>query len=163
MRNIGFAGGSFLCELGPAADVALFFDCLSAYAAPSHPEGSWSLLTDRLYRRYLRQSELSEAAELMASASKAFAGIPSSAVDWTQASEGATRLDRAQGTLADVFTNYFESFTRCVDSSKSFFDDWRIYQPVRTVVADLPAFLHDKKRPFEEYEALTGLPFWQRQ
>lgn len=162
MRNVGFNGGSFLCELGPAEDVELFFFCVSAYAAPSHPERDWSLLSDRLYRRYLRQEELGDAAELMTIAFDAFARVPSSAVDWTKFSGGVTRLDSTRGTLADVFSKYFESFTRCVESSRTFFEDWSVYQPVRTVVADLPDYMHDKKRPLEEYEVLTGSPFWWR-
>jgi hypothetical protein len=61
MRKIGFDGGHSMYELGPAPDVALFFNCLRRYAKEDHLEKDWSLLTDRLYRRYLRQQELGPA------------------------------------------------------------------------------------------------------
>jgi hypothetical protein len=84
MKNVGFQGGSSICELGPSADVALFFECLNAYAAKTNPEQNWSLLTDRLYRRYLKQDELDVASALMASAKDIFGSVSSASVDWQE-------------------------------------------------------------------------------
>lgn len=66
MRKTGFHGDPSIYELGPASDVVLFFARLRDYAEQDHPEQDWSLLTDRLYRRYLRQEELEPALALMA-------------------------------------------------------------------------------------------------
>lgn len=164
MKNVGFHGGSSICELGPSADVALFFKCLDAYVATPHPEQDWSLLTDRLYRRYLKQDELDEASLLMKEALKIFARVDSASVDWRgiSVSPGGSRLDSDQATLADVFLKYFEGFDYCVESAKVFFKSWNIYQPVRTVVSDLPDFMVDKKRPLDQYETIEGKPFWLR-
>ncbi|WP_134167095.1 hypothetical protein [Paraburkholderia caballeronis] len=65
MRKIGFNGGGLLYELGLASDVSLFFDCLGADTQEANHEQDWSLLTDRLYRRYLRLDELEPAFALM--------------------------------------------------------------------------------------------------
>ena len=164
MKNVGFHGGSSICELGPSADAVLFFACLDAYTARHHPKQDWSLLTDRLYRRYLKKDELDEASVLMMKAQKIFATVPSTLVDWQamSAESWKTRLNPDQPNVADVFLKYFENFDYCVESAKVFFKSWNIYQPVRTVVADLPDFMTDKKRPLDQYEALEGKPFWLR-
>lgn len=164
MKNIGFNGGSSICELGPSADVALFFECLNTYVAKPNPEQDWSLLTDRLYRRYLKYDELDSASSLMEYAKRIFTELPSASVDWRSLSDGTsdTRLDPDQPSLADVFLNYFENFAYCVESSKVFFKSWNIYQPVRTVVSDLPDFMTDKRRPLDQYEVLEGQPYWLR-
>ena len=164
MKNVGFHGGSSICELGPSADVALFFECLDAYAAKPHSGENWSLLTDRLYRRYLKQDELDEASALMKNAQEIFASVPSASVNWEgmSAVPSRSRLNPDQPNLADVFSKYFENFDYCVESAKVFFKSWKIYQPVRTVVSDLPDFMTDKKRPLDQYEALEGKPFWLR-
>lgn len=168
MRKIGFDGGSSLCELGPASDVVLFFDCLRTYAEQMHPEQDWSLLTDRLYRRYLRLDELEAASALMEQVRQLFAGLPASAVDWDPSILGnieKTWLDPKQATLADVFRKYFEHFAHCVESARLGYETFKsypgyTYQPVRVVISDLPGFARDKNKPLAEYDELEGKPFW---
>ncbi|MGD7458487.1 hypothetical protein [Ralstonia pseudosolanacearum] len=83
MKYVGFDGGHSIYELGLDSDLVLFFDCLRAYGEQAHPEQGWSLLTDRLYRRYLRLEELDKALTLMEKAQQIFAQHPSaSAVQW---------------------------------------------------------------------------------
>ena len=65
MRLIGIDGGHTIYELGPVSDVVLFFNCLDFFAKKAHPEKDWSVLTDRLYRHYLRMADLELAGELM--------------------------------------------------------------------------------------------------
>ena len=154
-----------MCELGPVSDVVLFFECLDVYVAQAHPEKDWSLLIDRLYRRYLRLEELDIASELMNEAKNIFSTLPSSAIKWQKNMEGdttKTRLDPNATTLAEVFAKYFENFTHCVESAKLFFGSWKIYQPVRTGTTDIPYFIVDKNRPLEDYEAIEGTPFWRQ-
>lgn len=162
MKNIGFCGGSSVFELGPSADVHLFFECLDVLVARQWPDQDWSLLTDRLYRRYLRQEQLDSASMLMNQAKKFFSTLPSSSVNWEDLpvhAEG-TRLNPELGNLADIFSKYFEGFDHCVGSAKAFFNSWGIYQAVRTVISDVPELLHDKERPLDQYDALQGDPFW---
>ena len=160
MRNIGFHGGHTIYELGPLPDIVLFFECLQKYVQETHPERDWSLLTDRLYRRYLRLNELSDAFVLMELAKSIFATRPASAVDWITHDPIKTWLDPNQPTLADVFSRYFEHFINAKNSAESFLEAFNIYQPVKTVIADLPGFTVDKRRPLTEYDTLEGKPFW---
>jgi hypothetical protein len=165
MRIIGFHGGSSMCELGPVMDVVLFFECLDIYVAQVHPEKDWGLLTDRLYRRYLRIEELDRASELMNEARNIFTTLHSSSIKWQTDMEGEitqTWLNSSASSLAEVFAKYFENFSHCVESAKLFFDSWNIYQPVRTGTTDIPYFIVDKNRPFEDYETIEGDPFWLR-
>ncbi|EHP37818.1 hypothetical protein OR16_40744 [Cupriavidus basilensis OR16] len=163
MRKIGFHGGCRICELGPVSDVALFFECLKTNAEYDCPAQDWSLLTDRLYRRYLRLEELAAASALMGQVRLIFAGLPASAVEWDPSMVGnaeKTWLDPSLPTLADVFRKYFEHFADVRSSAESFLKDFNIYQPVRVVISDLPGFARDKNKPLAEYDALEGKPFW---
>ncbi|WP_175953346.1 hypothetical protein [Burkholderia sp. BCC0405] len=164
MRKIGFHGGSSLCELGPASDVVLFFACIDQYVAQEHPETDWSLITDRLYRRYLPREDLARATDLMVRVREIFAQRPAaSSIEW----DAAMLEDRERSwlnpdlpTLADVFSKYFENFSYCVESAKVFEENWKIYKPVRTVISDLSGFARDKNKPLAEYDAIKGKPFW---
>jgi len=165
MKNIGLFGGNWIAELGSTTDVKLFFDCLNK-AANDHPESNWSLLTDRLYRKYIRLHELDSALELMNCMQGIFSKLPSSTIDWTkQAIDGVnTKLNLNKSTLADVFDRYFKGFTQCVESARALYEDWGKFLGVRIVVADLPYFHMDKNRPLEDYESLrpSDTPFWLR-
>ncbi|WP_404994352.1 hypothetical protein [Cupriavidus pauculus] len=168
---IGFSGGSSICELGPASDVVLFFDCLKAYVEQESQDQDWGLLTDRLYRRYLRLEELEKASSLMEQARQIFAQQPAaSAVEWDVKMLGNAekgRLNPNQATLADVFSTYFEHFAHCVESARLNYETFKsypgyTYEPVRVVISDLPGFARDKNKPLAEYDALDGDPFWLR-
>ena len=65
MRNVAFYGGGAICELGPVSDVVLFFDCIHAFVAAERDGIDWTLLTDKLYRRYLCDEEFAPAVSLM--------------------------------------------------------------------------------------------------
>jgi hypothetical protein len=162
MKTIGLSGGSSLSELGPASDVQLFFDCVEEFVVYKLPEQDWNILTDRLYRRYIRIDELAKAAEMMEQVKQVFANLSSSAVDWggITGASAKTRLDPSRSTLAEVFAKYFENFAYCKESAEFFFKSWKIYQPVRIVVSDMPEFMKEKNRQLDDYEKLEGPPFW---
>jgi hypothetical protein len=171
MRKIGFSGGSSIRELGPVPDVILFFDCVRTYAEQAHPEQDWTLLTDRLYRRYLRLEELDGASALMTQARAIFnRHSPASAVDWDAKAAGDLEkswLNPNEATLAGMFERYFKHFEYCVEAARLGFEAFKsypgyIYQPVRVVISDLPGFARDKNKPLAEFDALEGKPFWLR-
>ena len=83
MHIIGIAGGGTVWSLGTAQEIQLFFDCIDVYVVKSFPNEDWELITDRLYKRYLRQQELDIAVEKMNLIQKVFATLPNSAVDFT--------------------------------------------------------------------------------
>ncbi|MCJ8170894.1 hypothetical protein [Atopomonas sediminilitoris] len=167
MRKIGFDGGHTVYELGPVSDVVLFFECLNSFVVSQYPDQDWSLLTDRLYRRYLRRDELERSFALMERARSIFSMMPSASVEWDeslQADRDKTWLDSRQDTLGTIFSRYFDLFSKAKDSAVSFLDEFGIYQPVRVLVSDMPALIVEKKRPLNEYDALglSDLPFWLR-
>ena len=164
-KHVGFCGGSSLRELGPASDAVQFFECVHMYAAKRHVDQDWRLITDRLYRRYLRLEELDVASELMTEIRNIFLALPSSEVSLIGSAplppSGITHgTDKL--TLHDVFKNYFDEFNYCVESSKIFYQSWKIYKPVKIAISDMPDFILDKKRPLEAYDSLEAPPFWLR-
>lgn len=165
MVNIGFCGGSSVCEIGSISDVKLFFESIEFFVAQKDRNKRWSLLLDRLYRRYLRIEELDEAGTLMNEVKDKFSILSSSEVDWKMNLIGDRRrtlLDPTQPHLADVFSAYFHHFEHCVESAKLFAKSWGIYQPVKIVRTELAWFMVEKSRPLEEYDSLEGEPFWTR-
>ncbi|WP_095093535.1 hypothetical protein [Pseudomonas sp. Irchel 3A5] len=167
MRKLGFDGGHTVYELGPISDVVLFFECLNAFVVSKYPDRDWSLLSDRLYKRYLRRGELDESLALMEEAKSIFLTLPSSSVEWDedmQADRDRTWLDSRVDNLGEVFYRYFDLFSKAKDSAVSFLDEFGIYQPVRILASDIPALFFEKNRPLNEYDALelSSLPFWLR-
>ena len=164
MRTVGFEGGNSVYELGSTSDVVLFFECIEASVAQAHTERNWALLTDRLYRRYLRQEELGSATELMSEVNNIFAKLPNSFIEWKHMPNtgNETRLNKDLPTLADIFAKYFENFNKACGSAVSFMDCFKIYQPVRIVISDIPWLALESQRKLDEYEALEGKPFWLR-
>lgn len=171
MKTIGLSGGGLLSELGSKTDIHLFFDCLNTYVVAKHSEQDWSLLSDRLYKRYLRLNELDTALILMEQVRKIFAALPSNAIDWQdyEATKATTnnRLDTSKGTLADVFEKFFEKFMRCCEAAKINYEMFKSYagyeyEPVRFIVTDTPWSTAENMRSLEEYDALDGEPFWTR-
>ena len=163
--NIGFCGGGAICELGTISDVKLFFECVDFFVAKKDPEKNWVLLLDRLYRRYLREEELDEAASLMIEVQSKFLALPCSEVDWKMDLIGDRRktwLDPTQSNLAEVFKVYFQHFAHCVESAKLFAKSWSIYQPLKITRTELAWYMVEKSRPVEEYDLVDGEPFWAR-
>ncbi len=120
MNAIGISGGSSLYELGTVNDVQLFFDCMDSFVASKQLQGNWNLLSDRLYKRYLRLDELDDASMLMGQVKKIFMTVPKDAINWSEFKKTATqsRLDPTKKTLAEIFDAYFEQFDYCVESAK---------------------------------------------
>lgn len=133
--TIGIFGGHTVYELGHAQEVEAFFQAVNA--APA-------LVTDRLYRRYLKAEELPAARRAMSALRTAFA---------------AKALPPAS---AAFFAKFFDRFEEAAEAALAFQADFGIYQPVRLVIADMPAFMVDKKRPLAQYDALQAEPFWKR-
>jgi len=167
MRNIAFYGGGVICQLGPVSDVVLFFDCIRAFVTEQNEGTDWTLLTDALYRRYLRDTEFALAVGLMARVKAVFQQTPAPAVDWNPTMSGDSAksiLDPCLPTLGNVYARYFDALDFCVESARLFSEEWKIPQIIRIVVADSPAFIQDRFRGPDEYDALGpgDKPFWLR-
>ena len=164
MANVGFCGGSEVRDLGSASVMKAFFKCvdLAASRLPSNIDSS--LLTDRLYRRYLRLEELAPAAALITQVRQILADIPADSIDWKAMGwdSASTRLNLSQQTVADVFGRHLKGAVELIENAESFNKRFNIYQPVITIISDLPRFVTDERRPLAEYDQLEGEPFWLR-
>ena len=161
--QIGFLGGSALAELGPASDVAFFFECASRFGPDRRPELNWELITRRLYRHYVRPVDAEETRSLMPSLRSVLAGASSGDVDHRRVVRGSnSELDFGRDTLGDVFDRIFVHFLHCSDAAELFARTWGLEQPVRIVRSELPGFISDKKRPLSDYDHVTSRPFWLR-
>jgi hypothetical protein len=163
MPNVGFCGGSSVSELGPASDMRVFFGCLElAFAASPHSDGG--LLTDRLYRRYLRLDQLDSANELLENIRIMFGTIHTNDIDWKSIhwNSNSTKLVLSAPTVDHVLTRYLVGAQKRIHDAQSFEKRFGIYQPVMTIISDLPRFVIDSKRPLAQYDALEDEPLWLR-
>jgi hypothetical protein len=168
VHSVGFSGGGSTFTLGPASDVVCFFDCVSLVARDVYPKTDFSLITDRLYRRYLRRESMDEAIQLMVLLKEAFSRIPSSTVkQFGFQPDSASRLDLSLEKLDYLFAKYFEDFAHCAESAKLSYETFANnskyvyeYEPVRTISTDLPVFLEEKETPLADYDKNDGMPFW---
>lgn len=169
MKKVGLEGGSSLCELGTAKDIIAFFYCVDEFVVNSDRfcGVDFELLTDRLYRRYIRREELGKAEELMLMVRDVFCETTSLDVDWVAAGVDSkqTLLELDCKKLADVFSSFFINFAHCTESALINYEAFKaysgyVYEPVRIIISDLPEYFVEKNRPLEEYDQLAGIPFW---
>ncbi|MEA9749436.1 hypothetical protein VDF76_21140 [Xanthomonas campestris pv. raphani] len=166
MKNIiGYDGGHTVYELGPATDGMFFFDALNAFVFNRYPNRGWSLLSDRLYKRYLKKEDLNSSADLMSEARVILAKISVKSIPKETLSKlesSGSGLNFREKHLDLVFSKYFDLFFDAKNSALSFFEDFEIYQPVKIVAVNMPNFILDKKRPNADYDRLgpDELPFW---
>jgi hypothetical protein len=161
MPIVGVMGGNSLCELGTVDDVQFFFDCIGKFVVERN-EAKWTVITDRLYRRYLKPEELPIAGNLLLEIEEKFKTINPKDAGLAKCLTAESRLDPSAPTLADLFTKFFQQIMKCKRSSELFFETWKKHQEVRIVISDMPRFINDKARKLEEFDKLTGEPFWKR-
>jgi len=142
-----------------------FFECLDYFVVNRYSEWDWSLLTDRLYRRYLRIDELEPVGELMREVKKIFSKLVNDEVDWGQGIQGdisKTWLDAQQPTLDIIFSKHFDCFDKAVNSAIDFNKEYGKYFPVRLSISNGVIFVMEKMRPLSQYDELTTKdePFW---
>ncbi|HEV2678012.1 MAG TPA: hypothetical protein VGV37_26005 [Aliidongia sp.] len=164
MFNVGFYGGSEIRELGPASDMQVFFGCTRLAASYATPDEDYSLLTDRLYRRYLRLNELNPATDLVSKARKVLNTMPADRVDWPKLGWDplSTRLNISSGSVGDVLVRYLDGARDLISNARGFEKRFHSYKPVITIVTDTPRFYIEKSRPLADYDALEGEPVWLR-
>ena len=168
MHIIGIAGGGTVWSLGTAQEIQLFFDCIETYVVKSFPNENWELITDRLYKRYLRPQELDVAVEKMKMIQKVFATIPNNAVDWTDYAvlDEEYHLNQYAKTLDEIFKKYFEAFYDCVEAAKLSYESYTQnpdfeYERVFFLISEIPWSFVEKERLDEDYDNLQGDPFWK--
>ncbi|OCG43897.1 hypothetical protein A9G28_03560 [Gilliamella sp. Fer1-1] len=168
-EDTGFCGGSSIFALGTDSDMKLFFDCISYYLLPKYPKEDWSILTDRLYRRYLKLEELDTAESLMKLVEEEFKQLDRDAIDWGPILSGKAKsdLDRTKSTLYDIFDDYFYAFHQCVESAKMNHEwfksepDYK-YEPVMVCMAQVPYVVDYRYIPLSVFDNLGAdeKPIW---
>lgn len=164
MPNVGFCGGSEVRDLGSASDMKVFFNGVDLACSRLALDADSGLLIDRLYRRYLRLEELAPTATLVGRVREILATIPSKAIEWKTMgwNPDCTRLDPSLPTMADVLGRHLKGVEDLIRNAESFNTRFKTYQPVMTIVSDLPRFVTDETRPLADYDALEGDPIWLR-
>lgn len=158
--RIGFMAGADLYELGSEYDVELFFDAIRYLVAPRFPDLNWDVVTDRLYKRYLKEDELDQAQEALRVAERTLQLEFASRLATLPNADQADVANGSTGTAGDVFRDYFEKFRSAVESAKSFKANWGEYVPLKIGRTDIPEFAVDRDRPTNSYDALVGRPLW---
>ena len=162
MKNVGFYGGCLILDLGPAVDMQLFFECVR-FCITELPNGTdGGLLTDRLYRRYLRLEELDPAAKLVGQIREILTDTSTDTVNWTGFKPSQSRLDPSLPHLGALFDRYLNSALDLISNARGFQKKFNIYKPVITIITDTPRFYIERSRPLADYDALEGKPMWLR-
>lgn len=163
-RMTGFSGGNSFYEVGPACDMILFYRCIDEYVVKKDKKNDYSIIIDRLYKRYLRRDEIVNALNCMKKIEGFFVAIPSKKVNWKKIGldTNNSSLDIEKKNLADVFYNYFRVFMKAADSYLCFYREYNTGSEVRTTYTDVIWFMAMDIKPLEEYDSLEGYPFWMR-
>ena len=121
MTNVGFCGGNEIRELGPASDMKIFFWCLNL-AFETAPTLQSDLITDRLYRRYLRLDELDLVKDLSEKARQTLRKVSTNAIPWKEIGldSAVTRLDTSNQNPSEIFEKYFQGLHRVIGNAAGY-------------------------------------------
>lgn len=142
--NVGFCGGYDVYESGTPNEIKNFFNAINELALTNQNNLDWSLVLDRLYKRYVRFDDLYKTKEV---------------IDFCKnilIKEGDSETD-------NEFLKYFRHFYSSLSSAISFHETFGEYRPIKIIVTDLPWCILEEKRPLNEYDQLNGEPFWSRE
>ena len=162
--KIGLIGGGIINNLGTDIDMQLFFECISYYVLSKYPDQNWSIITDRLYRRYLKLEELDDAESLMKIVEKEFKQLNREAVDWSNVESGEAQsdLDRSKPTLFEIFSRYFRSFYRCIEFALFEYNDSKFYRSIMVSITTIPDYYNYEKISLSVFDNLKpdDKPIW---
>lgn len=161
LNNTGFTGGRFMAVLGYQTDMSAFFKCVNDYGV-NDAHDDWRLITDRLYCRYIAREDWDRSLELMKEIEASFANIDGQSVDWDALLGNKTLLDITGDNLAIIFEKFFIQFAEVIDDAHCYYNERGKYEPIKTILTDDEPFQYYYKTTLEEYDALTGDPFWLR-
>ncbi|MBT0731144.1 hypothetical protein [Rosenbergiella nectarea] len=136
MRHIGFMGGSSLVELGTASEMIEFLDFFNKKMG-DHENNE---ISSRLYNKYIKFEQLEKLDSIVKD------------------------IKLALSPDEDKYLKYLSGIEMCIESAKTFYNSWGIYQPLKITVTDAPYYIEDKNRPLEQYDILkpNESPFWLR-
>jgi len=141
-----------------------FFNCIRLVSSRLLPDLDSSLLTDRLYRRYLKLDELDATTDLLARLQETLIGLPADSVNWSEFGweESSTGLDPTLKNIAEVLARHLDGAVDLIRNAKKFEKRFHIFKPVITIITDTPRFYAERNRSLVDYDALEGEPMWLR-
>lgn len=143
MSMVGFCGGGLMHESGTANEIQIFFDTLRGVEQITFNDLEWSLVLDRLYRRYVRFEDIDKTKQVM---------------DYYK----TILVKKSEDEISNLLLRYFRHFDSSVSSALSFYQAFGEYLPIKISVVDLPWYLLEGQRPLHEYDQLEDKPFWLR-
>ncbi len=159
--TVGFFGAGYVIALSTREEMQSFFELIKRHVVSEWPQENWSLITDRLYRRYVHLEDSDDARALMRIAAERFATLPFDYEDPALAdiSRENSLIDWDAGTLHEAYNDYFDAFED-VASGIDLSDFWDGIQPVRILIADKPIVYSEMDRPLHIYDDMDGPPLW---
>lgn len=158
--QLAFRGKNTVCLLDFPSDMMLFFDCIKFYVENKYKNENWSVITDRFYKRYLREEDIEIAFEKMKKIEEEFKKLPVDAVDWKpyENKKIKTNLEyKYLNSLYEVFEKYFQAFEKIVKHVlyRKGDVDYKYYNPIMVTIFTLPYGIDYEQIPLSEFDALT--------
>lgn len=141
---VGFFGGNNLVRTASVEEFLSFFEHVKQNIDWSNEEDR-SLITDRLYKKYVKEQDIDRTSELMRSIREQF----------ERSGQGALGFGTKDGRI-------FAAYEACVEDTKHFLHKRQKYVPIRITIAELPHCIIDTERPLAKLDAWDGPPFWTR-
>lgn len=125
MSTVGFRGGNSLFDLGSSQAMTAFLELIRAQPQLLANTGC-DLVTDRLYRRYVRREDVESTRQILDKVKEVFSGTSNSVLlsvlDQDEAVQGG--LDVGADNLAKVFSRYFNAIEHCMESAEVNFQEF---------------------------------------
>lgn len=168
MHKVGFAGGSSIVQVGSASAMSAFFTLIRECSGQSS-DRDWSLVSDRLFKRYVRQEDAQLTKKDLEDIRVLFSNVQATEINRVLGSGGLADAGLTQGaeSLAEAFSRYFDAAFHCIESAEVNFamfgsdPEYQYkYEPVVVIRSEMPAYVVDSRIPLSDYDELTGNPFW---
>jgi hypothetical protein len=170
MYKVGINGGGTLTEVGDADGMQAFFDMISMIGESMDDE-SIKLITDRLYRRYVRLEDVEQTRNVLASIRERLLAVPTIVLKerFPALNEERSGILFGEGSVAFAFSKYFYAIEHCLEAAEVSLRYFSAkpefgyhYEPVMVVRSEMPACIVDRRSVLSEHEQLDGPPVWLR-
>lgn len=162
-EGVAIFGGNAMIEVGTGAQMKFFFDSLRYYTNKLDPDTNYSLVLDRLYKRYLKPKEF-EVAEVLLAKIQYYLGEISVPAQYKQIEvKGKCLFYLRANSLANFFEKHFRALLKVMNlgiEEQYYHRNNLIFHEIM-IVRSHPIAAHiDIVRPKKMYDDLTGDPYW---
>lgn len=142
--EIGFSGGVNIVNVGNVDKFLSFFWVIRNSVKFSNNEEKF-LITDRLYKRYIKENDLERTSQIMDFVKEQFKEIFSKDIE-----------------SYNKFDGIFRAYKKSIEHVHWFNEDAGEYLPIFICISTLPYCAIDTERSLEKLDAWDGPPFWTR-